>query len=599
MAPPSELSEVRIVHVTGSKDKLEGPSNSQPTPVYPFTAHGAQVSSKDKVPFPPSSSGKTSISHESGTGQTSTSVSGTTEDDDDDDDDEDESNDVMSEQPSTTTRSMSSLGQPVHSRYPFQFRRPGRRGSSSRGNSYSSTGISRHNPSTTTGTTSNSHSHSTQSRFSQATQSTGNRESSDSQSHSHSPTSGSDHAFVRSGLPLPPRHPHSQLGASRHRADTIQVSPSPPPPPVAFPSSRIQTRSEGFTSPIVHSPLATSSNQDQGQDDPADHASVSSHHSSESTGEHEDVVGLLTLEQQQQSNPRSPKPSLFCRASNLSQPQSRRRSSRSHHSSVVSVRSRSSSSSIQVSIRSRAASLIHSIASHSSSSLALARARANSSMARLQDEPLNASRTASSSSSASGGQSSMYENNTFGVPVRRMPWARSMQEEAVQEEDISVASSTRASPLPSSLDDVTYGERGPPDSRRSGEEEPSVVTKHPTPEKAESSESASSSRSPLPSSLDDVVFTERSQPVDIPRAQPQSETLLDVDPASASGTSGGTGAEGSTAWISTAAPSFVTAAPTMLTEETMTEESIGGGAGDLMMPRGDRADGGWRTMPPV
>jgi hypothetical protein len=102
-----------------------------------------------------------------------------------------------------TSGSMSSLGQPVSSRYPFQFRHPTR--GHSRGHSMSSAGASHLAP----------QSHSSPSTKSQSSNSqcTGNRSSESPgphDEHSGAPGSPLSVSSFTSHIPMPPRHPSQQ-----------------------------------------------------------------------------------------------------------------------------------------------------------------------------------------------------------------------------------------------------------------------------------------------------------------------------------------------------------------------------------------------------
>ncbi|KAF8996091.1 hypothetical protein BDZ89DRAFT_815077 [Hymenopellis radicata] len=200
---------------------------------YPFAIQGsAQVSSDDeKVPFPPSvpSDEKTSDEKETSGGTT------TNEDDDEemDADEEDAEEERLaagaSEEPSSgrASGSMSSLGHPVSSRYPFKMRRP------TRGTSMNSSS------SPASRTTPQSNTRSLQSRISATTQSTGNRESTDSHSprshytSSDAASAASPSSVMSGAIPMPPRHPN------RSRAGTVPIASAPSTPsPVHFPKSR-------------------------------------------------------------------------------------------------------------------------------------------------------------------------------------------------------------------------------------------------------------------------------------------------------------------------------------------------------------------------
>ncbi|CAL1702863.1 unnamed protein product [Somion occarium] len=326
---------------------------------YPFTGHGAQVSSEDVVPFPPSPvpadehSGETADEEvEEGEAE----VEGT------------ESGDDVPSSGRRTSESMSSLGRPITSRYPFQHRRPGRGGSMSSASQLApptnvSTPISHHthssNPSSST--------QSDSTRNSRFTQSTGNRESSDS------PMS----AGSLSPIPMPPGHPR----ARRTRAGTVPAfgSPQTSPSPVAFPLGRprARTRTESLATeasstfgagPIPLPAFDYSDEEDDGHYHRNDESlmDVPEAEGSVEEAEQHDSVGLLSV------GP-SPRTSLV----NLHQFGSRmslhRRAtgsrSRSTHSRSMSRSRTNSATSRSDSARSRAQSLIQSLNAASRSSL--------------------------------------------------------------------------------------------------------------------------------------------------------------------------------------------------------------------------------------
>jgi hypothetical protein len=404
----------------GSRDRIVGSPPGVGAPLmqlpYPFTKPGSgQVSSKDKVPFPPTSaeslgggsskkakkkgSKTTTATNLSGSSGENSSASTTTEEEEDEeeeDDDEDEDGEYE-EEPSTgrASGSMSSLGQPIPpSRYPFNIRRPG-----GRGNSMSS--------------------HGTRSMMSQ---STGNRESTDSPRSPMSSNSERGRSSLSqgsiAGIPMPPRHPHPQQHG-RGRAETHIRRPSgagSTPPPIAlgtveFPSVSRRKRVDSGVPGIIVNPsivygegLSTDDDDiphdievvgddDEEQDDEED----------DEQGEKADRVGLLSVAS-------SPRTSLLGRRTSsqrLSLPGSGSGSrasskSRSRASTGNSRSSRSQSrpesptralreraSSLGVSLRSRANSMMQSVvgaASMTSLELPGMRSRANSSMARLEEE---------------------------------------------------------------------------------------------------------------------------------------------------------------------------------------------------------------------
>ncbi|KAK0200175.1 hypothetical protein DFS33DRAFT_1266738 [Desarmillaria ectypa] len=392
--------------LVGEPSTSGGPLRELP---YPFTTKAAQVSSDDeKVPFPPSPS---LPSEEKVT--TEKETSGTSDDADEEEEEEDvghaELGVVGCDRRSSgrASGSMSSLGHPVSSRYPFQFRKP------TRGTSLSSASH---------GSPPHSHAQSVQSHISQ---STSNVESSDSHSpRSHYSTS-SDAASPRSlqtgAIPMPPRHPNR----SRAGTSTSSSVPSSPNSPISFPRSghpRTRTGTGSSLAPSFGEPQPAISSSDlEGDDEGIEQGDTLDQ--PEAAAESEDIVGLLTLEPSG-SSPRMPFIPLRPRPSTPSH----RTSSRSGSISRSNSQSGSSSSRSLSAVRSRAQSLMHNI---SATSLELVqRARADSSMARLEEDPGSVTHSRSGSStdpSGSGG-----ENWTFGHP---MAWQRQeMRERRAQQQ---------------------------------------------------------------------------------------------------------------------------------------------------------------------
>jgi hypothetical protein len=406
-----------------------GPSGPLMTLPYPFTVKASQVSSDDRIPFPPSTRSSSKKTSSSGTGDTvedeDSEEDDDNDDDDDEDDDEEESEDEDDEEeegeddggadgsvdPSSgrASGSMSSLGQPVSSQYPFQFRIPQR-----------SSGGSQMSPGPMSSPSSNSRSiHSAMSR------STGNGESSDSRS----PRSNSfSIPGAAGGIPMPPRHPQ-QGGRGRTRAGSVPATSLPSSPiSLAFPTSRpprTRTRTDsGVSQTFGGEPEVYDSN---GEEDHSDRGEVMMEQP-EPEGPHEeaetgDVVGLLSPSSAGPS-PRTSFVGLRSRSTSHRQRGQRSRSgsdSRSNsHSGSGSSSSRSrAGSQISEAVRLRTQSLIQAISSASKSSVDLAqsarRSRANSSMARLEEDIPYFSDVHSHSRSGSDALSS-GENYTFGIP---------------------------------------------------------------------------------------------------------------------------------------------------------------------------------------
>ncbi|KAF5319620.1 hypothetical protein D9619_008810 [Psilocybe cf. subviscida] len=434
-----------------SKDKIPGSAPLQTLP-YPFSKPGSgHVSSKDSVPFPAtgseaekkskssrkgksSKSGTSSASESaetSGTGSGSTGdeddeeEEGEDEDEDEDDQDDDENEDDVedSEAPSTgcVSGSMSSLGQPISPsrRLPLVARRPAA-GAHARSPSGVSSGMS---------AGSHAHSHSMSSSYgtgavSVLTHSTGNRESTDSEAGREraSLSQGSSHhghSFAISPLiPMPPRHPHQTRNRSSLATPSAAMTLSNAAlqaPAIVFPSVQSRTRVDSGRGILVNPALlyGESMDSDLEGDLELDEDEDQAEENSEHTGEEQDQVGLLGL-------PRSPRSSLggSLAESSSGQGDARTRthsaySSRSRHSSRARSRPRTHSSH-SLSVRERANSLgtsMRSLMQGATASLTQldlvmrgatgpaaglglglggvrTRSRANSSMARLEEDPV-------------------------------------------------------------------------------------------------------------------------------------------------------------------------------------------------------------------
>lgn len=448
---PPELSSIipRVVQRDSKDRDTAGPAGPMKNLPYPFTAQGAHMSSKDRVPFPPS--------------PVPPDEEDSSEEEDEDEDevegegeDADEEDDIVigvegSEDPSSgrASGSMSSLGQPVASRYPFQFRRPARGQSLSSGSR-----MTRQSQANT---------HSSQSRVSQGTRSTRNRESTDSHSpRSNYTTSDAAHSSPISvsqssgPIPMPPRHPRSRARAGTVPSPSDHSSPSPIP--VVFPRSgrpRARTRVDSGITQAFGGYRSGSEPAVQASDDMEHEMSemdaelgddvvpdAPESEGSHEAAEREDILGLLS--DSRGPSPRTSLAALRHRSSNLSH--HRTHGSRSGSNSRTNSHSGSSSSrsragSISMSVRSRAQSLMQNIGAASHSSLELVqnvvmRSRANSSMARLEDDVTYYSsdgRTHSRSGSGSDAIQSSGENNTFGHPLRTQ-WTNQQQQEPVEEE---------------------------------------------------------------------------------------------------------------------------------------------------------------------
>ncbi|PFH52502.1 hypothetical protein AMATHDRAFT_2218 [Amanita thiersii Skay4041] len=297
------------------------------TEPYPFAMQGAHISSDNRiVPFPHSSSS--------------------------DDSDEDKApscgattGGLEVEQPTTSSAktresaSLSSFGQPVSSKYPFQFRRPaGSNGEQQRGTSESSS------PATTSSEATNGTSSSAESSQSRMTQSTGNVSSSDEEATTSSDGNSS------SGIPMPTRHPQAAQGRTRGRTragtvPAVAIAPSPDAPPVAFPSTR--------RTPHRYVAVETSDYEERNHLTDDDQSIASSH-------SEDDSVGLLSpgVPQSARSSPRTSLVAAAIRGSVAgfrgdSAPSSRAQS----HSSEGSVSASGNSASASTSSRSFRSSL--------------------------------------------------------------------------------------------------------------------------------------------------------------------------------------------------------------------------------------------------
>lgn len=603
---PPELKPGSVERVPQVIRKKESKGKKPERYPYPFTAQGAQLSSEDSVavPFPPSP-------RASDNGHAATS-SGSPDDEDEEDEgegegeEEEEDADVEEgEEGATgeprTSGSMSSLGNPVSSRYPFQFRRPTRGGTKESLSSGAYSAAYSHSQANSY----SMHNRSMHSRVSEATQSTGNRESTDSNSPRSRYTTSSGSMMSRggtssgsgpagnvmAGLPMPPRHPRA-----RARAGTVPLpsgQSSPEAGPVIFPraAERERVRAEStltrtFGVPPRHEPAP-------GQDIPQDAQTASDSEPEDEKehedGEEEDEVGLLSSASSRGPSPRtslrhrtssSSFVALRHRASNsfsqsLSHLHQTARIHRQSHGSTSASGSGSrsgsnsrhnshsgSASSISVAVRSRAQSLMQSVvgaASHQSLehvNIAIPgrRSRANSSMARLEEDvqaDVSYSSTSdgraythSRSGSGTGTGSASVENYTFGQPLPSQ--ARPTQrEQPVTEEEEKSSSSSPTSP--------------PPQPAQTSQSPPTLTV------------SASPSQ----------VFSDRTATAPEPASSDLSTSL----PAPS--------------FISTAPPSFVTPAPT-IEGATTTDESLGRAAGQswsaerMNMEIHERTGGTWK-----
>jgi len=381
---------------------VAGPSGPLSSLPYPFAGYKAQMSSEDHVPFPPSAGHTESVGDGSGEVEEYEDVEEVLEEDREEEQLADGSEDPSSQ--GRTSGSMSSLGQPVSSRYPFQFRHPAR--GHSRGHSMSSAGASHIAP----------QSHSTPSTNSRSTNShsTGNRSSDSPGSHNGSPGAPGSPSSFGSHIPMPPRHPQPIRG--RARAGTVPSDTPSSSSPVMFPraASRPRTRmrtDSGATQAFGESePQPGDDEEYLDEEEPIERPVPEGPHEA---AEGDDHIGLLSAA----PSPRTSFVGLSHIPSNLSR---RTRGSRSSASSSSRSRTGSniSGSKSGQSARARAQSLIQSVGAASRSSLELvqttARLRANSSMARLEEDLSSHSDPLSQPSSPNVSDN---ENHTFGQPL--------------------------------------------------------------------------------------------------------------------------------------------------------------------------------------
>ncbi|CCL98011.1 uncharacterized protein FIBRA_00004 [Fibroporia radiculosa] len=441
--------------VIRSREKLgAGPSGPLMQLPYPFTGYGAQVSSEESVPFPPSPDPE----EEREVPIQSAGEDEEEEEEEEEEDEEEEAEESEERSDRRTSGSMSSLGRPIVSRYPFQFRRPTRGSASSA--SHMSPGT-HSTPHSTQSRSTQSHSVMSQSTYlSRSTQSTGNRESSDSpmsngSSNAPSPLSSS---FSGSVIPMPPRHPQVHRRARAGTVPAVPSSPGSPSPnnyPAGRPRARTRTQSVVTESSMTFGPVPPpvfDSDADLGHDDSL--MDVPEAEGSIEEAEQHDSVGLLSAG----PSPRTSLANLRRRGSGVSHRRAQGSRSRSTTGSGSRSNSRSrtnSSTSRSESARSRAQSLIQSIGAASRSSVDLVRSRANS-MVRLSDSPFD--------SSASDAVLSSPENHTFGHPLRDQ-WRAEEAEQRAKESAASldvpplepvpeisvIEGSPRLRPMPSTL----------------------------------------------------------------------------------------------------------------------------------------------------
>jgi hypothetical protein len=439
------LPEVRVRETT-----MEGGIPIKDLPYY-FPGFGPRESSEqEQIPFPPSPGIPGDGVEREGEDEEGGEIVVEVDDEAELESEEgEEAHPRTSEEPSSfsgrASNSLSSLGQPIPSRYPFAFRHPGR------GGSISSTGSP---PFAFSRTNATPQSKSTSTRASRASRSTGNVETTTNASSSppaSSPVSAgaaSSSAYSPdpiSGMPMPPRHPAA--GASgRQRAGTVPMSPTPAGALAATrprqPPQQQQQQEDDLRSESIDS--------GSDQDDDHDHASRSDQPSPDGSleaREREDSVGLLSPSSSQSSprvsllgggsRSRNGSAASLARISVAFRPRSRSRHTSSGSGTGTGTGSGASSrhdshvslSSVSLALgshRARAHSLIQSIAGASRSSVELVLGRTPSSqqqqqpgaMMRLAGDASDIDVDADADASASdGGALSNPENHTFGMPV--------------------------------------------------------------------------------------------------------------------------------------------------------------------------------------
>ena len=414
VAPPPEAVVRETTTAEGGKD---APLKNLP---YPFPGFGPRESSEqEQVPFPPSPpvpdegvEGKDDEEEgeeEGVEGDIVLEVEGEEEGE------EEDFNPRSSEEPSSfsgrASNSLSSLGQPIPSRYPFAFRHP------ARGGSMSSTGSP---PFAFSRATATPQSKSTSTRGSHETRSTGNAETTSSGSpvSAVAPSSGapSPQDQMR-GIPMPPRHPAAGAGGRQRPA----TAPDPTSPTPAGGLTATRPR-QTFEQPRRHLRPDSAASQEllesDREEDRASRSGQPSPDGSVEAREREDSVGLLSAPSSQPS----PRASLFgsrngsatslARISGVFRPRTSSGSgsgsgASSRHDSRVSV----SSASLALG-RARAQSLIHGIGNASRSSIDLVLGRVG------QPGPTSGAVRLGDSSDADGSEDALSnpESHTFGLP---------------------------------------------------------------------------------------------------------------------------------------------------------------------------------------
>src|SRR6266478_2038102 len=427
LTPPPDA----VVH---EKSVAEGDKNAPLKDLpYPFPGFGPRDSSEqEQIPFPPSPAvpEDSAEGHGDDEEEEVVEVEGDIVVEVEEEGEEEEEGDLnprSSEEPSSfsgrASNSLSSLGQPVPSRYPFAFRHP------ARGGSMSSTGSP---PFAFSRATATPQSKSTSTRESHETRSTGNVESGTASS---SPSAGSPVSAVSPtssapgpqdvrGMPMHPRHPAAGAGG-RQRPSTAP-NPASPTPAGGLTATRPRQTLEGHRRQLRQSVGSEPLPESDREDDRASRSGQPSPDGSLEAREREDSVGLLSAPSSQPSPRASLLGSRNGSATSLtriggafrSRSRSRNESSGSGSGSGGSSRHNShvSVSSAPLALgRARAHSLIQGIGGASRSSIELVLGR----MSRPGSPPATGAVRLGDTSDVDGSEGALSnpESHTFGLPV--------------------------------------------------------------------------------------------------------------------------------------------------------------------------------------
>ena len=420
ITPPPEA----LVH---EKAMVEGDQSAPLKDLpYPFPGFGPRDSGEqEQIPFPPSPAAldESAVGHEEEEDDEDIEGDIVVQVDDEEEEEEEEIHPRSSEEPSSfsgrASNSLSSLGQPIVSRYPFAFRHP------ARGGSMSSTGSP---PFAFSRATATPKSKSTSTRESHETRSTGNAESSSASSSPSvgspvspvSPTSSVPSPQDVHGMPMPPRHPAA--GAGGRQRPATAPSPTSPTPSGGLTASRARQTFEQHRRQLRESIGSEVLQESDRESDRASRSGQPSPDGSLEAREREDSVGLLSPPSSQPSprasllGSRNGSATSLARISGAFRPRSRSRntssgsgsgSASSRHNSHVSV----SSASLALG-RARAHSLIQGIGSASRSSIELVLGRVTQPGSPLAAGAVRLGDT----SDVSEGALSNPESHTFGLP---------------------------------------------------------------------------------------------------------------------------------------------------------------------------------------